>query len=77
MRLISRTLSVVDGFKEENKMFAKIFLFKGQDHVVTLLKLASVFNGFLKMIGLPCMPMEETGIVMKSSTNPLNNLSNE
>lgn len=71
-KLISRTLSLIDGFKEENKMFSKQFLFRSADFVETLLKTASTVNGFLLIVGLPITPMEVTGIVIRSSTNPLN-----
>lgn len=71
LKLISRTLSLIDGFKEDNKMFPQEFTFRGKDYIETLLKEASIINGFLMIVGLPTTPMEVTGIVIKSSTNPL------
>lgn len=49
LRLISRTLGLIDTFKKENKLYKKMFLFKGSDYTLILLQYAAATNGFMEL----------------------------
>ena len=49
LRIISRTLGLIDTFKKENKLYKKMFLFKGSDFTLILLQYAAVTNGFMEL----------------------------